>query len=457
MKKSHEIDFCHGPLLKQLVVFTIPLLISGLLQLSFNAADMAVVGRFGSVASLGAVGSTTSLCYFLITIAVGLAIGVNVVVAQAIGSGDKEWTSRSVHTSMLMALVCGLFFMTTGYFAARPLLSLMRVPDDIFGLAGRYLTIFTFGIPPTIFYNFGSAILRSSGDTRRPLYYLLASGLTNVALNVLFVVVFHLDVAGVAWATVLSQLLAATLVGRALVHEEGALKLHLSRLRFDGEHVRNLLRIGLPAGGQSACFSISNMIIQSGVNTLGTLAVAGNTSSSSLEGFVYIIGAAFSQGAISVVGQNFGGNHPKRIWRSVKLCNVISFWTMIVASSLMICFGRTCLGLFTSDPGAIEWGFKRMVIMLPVNFIGASMDIYSSALRGIGRSMAPTAITFFFVILMRIFWVFCVFPVWPTLTCLMLSYPITWTMATIADIWVFNRAMRQIYGRDRAKQALPAR
>ena len=431
-----------------MLVFAFPLLLSGFLQLSFNAADMAVIGRFASVESLGAVGATSSLCYFLITIAVGLAIGVNVVVAQSIGAKDKERTSRAVHTSMLLALVCGAVLLVVGLFAARPLLELMRVPEDVFERSNLYLSIFTLSIPGTIFYNFGAAILRSTGDTKRPLYYLLVSGVTNVALNLLFVIGFQLDVAGVAWATVLSQLIAAFLVGNALHHEKGAIRLVFSKLRFDREHVYNLLRIGLPASGQSACFSISNMIIQGAVNTLGTLVVAGNTASSSLEGFVYFIGGTFSQAAISIVGQNYGGNRPKRIMRSVNLCNLSSTVAMLVGSAVMIAYGRTCLRLFTSNPEAIEWGFKRMVIMLPVNFIGAAMDIYSSALRGIGRSMAPTAITFFFVIIMRIVWVFCVFPVWPTLTCLMLSYPITWTMATIGDIWLFNRAMHSIYGRD---------
>ena len=349
---------------------------------------------------------------------------------------------------MLLALICGAVLLVAGLFTSTPLLELMRVPEDVFERSRLYLNIFILGIPGIIFYNFGGAILRSTGDTHRPLYYLVISGVTNVLLNLLFVIRYHLDVAGVAWATVLSQLLAAFLVGRALHGEKGAIRLVFSKLRLDREHMLNLLRIGLPAGGQSACFSISNMIIQSAVNTLGTLVVAGNTASSTLEGFVYFIGGTFSQAAVSIVGQNYGGNQPKRIVRSVNLCNLSSTVSMLVAGALMILYGRTCLGLFTSNPEAIEWGFKRMIVMLPVNFIGAAMDIYSSALRGIGRSMAPTVITFFFVILMRIVWVFCVFPIWPNLSCLMLSYPITWTLATIADIWVFRRAMHSVYGPD---------
>lgn len=448
MKSSREIDFCKGPLFRQTLVFTFPLLVSGFLQLSFNAADMAVIGRFGSVESLGAVGATTSLCYFLLTIAVGLSVGVNVVVAQSIGAKDNERTGTAVHTSMLLALICGAALLVAGLFTATRLLDLMRVPADVFERSRLYLTIFILGIPGTIFYNFGGAVLRSTGDTRRPLLYLVISGVANVLLNLLFVIRFRLDVAGVAWATVLSQLLAAALVGRALHGEKGAIRLVFRKLRIDRGHLLNLLRIGLPAGGQSACFSISNMIIQSAVNTLGTLVVAGNTASSTLEGFVYFIGGAFSQAAVSIVGQNFGGNKPGRIVRSVRLCTASSAVAMLAAGALMIRYGRSCLGFFTSNPEAAAWGFKRMAVMLPVNFIGAAMDIYSSALRGIGRSMAPTAITFFFVILMRIAWVFCVFPVWPSLTCLMLSYPITWTLATAGDVWVFRRAMRDIFGTD---------
>ena len=446
MKSKNEIDFCHGPLFKRILLFVIPLILSSVLQLSFNTADMAVIGRFASVESLGAVGGTATLCNFLLTIAMGLSVGVNVVVAHAVGAEDNKRISESVHTSLLVALGGGFLFMIISLLAARPLLILLRIPDNIFERSRIYMRIFSYGIPPMIFYNFGSAILRAVGDTKRPLFYLSAAGIVNVSLNLLFVIRYHMDVAGVAWATAISQLFSAFLVGRALYREKGAIRLIPSQLKIKREHFANLCRIGLPAGIQSACFSVSNMIILTAINSLGTLALAGNTAAHSLEGFIYMIGHAFSQAIVSIVGQNFGGNHPRRLMRSMRQCCVSATVAMTLSGALLLLFGRTCLHLFTTDVGAIEWGFDRMSIILPTYFICAVMDILSGGLRGIGLSLAPTAISLFFVILLRILWVFFVFPICPSMTCLMISYPLSWLMAAIANHMVFQKKIKEIFG-----------
>ena len=448
MKSRNEIDFCHGPLFQRMLAFVFPLILSSLLQLSFNAADMAVIGRFASVESLGAVGGTAALCNFLLTFAMGLGIGVNVVVSHAVGAGEAKRISRSVHTSLLVALYGGLLFMIVSLLAARPLLGLMRVPEKVFERSCLYMRIFSYGIPPMVFYNFGGAILRSIGDTKRPLCYLSAAGAINVALNLLFVIRFDMDVAGVAWATVISQGCSALMIALALAREKGPLRLIPSQLRIDPELFSGLLRIGLPAGVQSACFSFSNMIIQSAVNSLGTLALAGNTAAHALEGFVYVIGYAFSQAVVSIVGQNYGGNHPARIRASIRQCGISATVAMLATGLPLLFFGRTCLRAFTMDPGAIEWGIDRMSIILPTYFMCSMMDLSSGALRGIGRSLAPTIISLVFVILLRVIWVFFVFPLWPTMTCLIISYPVSWILATSANALVFRKNMRDIFGPD---------
>ena len=443
MKTKNEIDFCRGPLFQSTLAFVVPLIFAGILQLSFNAADMAVIGRFASVESLGAVGGTAALCNFLLTIAMGLAVGVNVVVAQAVGAKDDRRIGRAVHTSILVALAGGILFMGVSLLAAKPLLGLMRVPEKVFDRSCLYMTIFSFCIPPMVFYNFGSAILRAVGDTKRPLYYLTAAGVINVVLNLLFVIRYDLDVAGVAWATVASQVFAALLVGRALWLEKGPIRLVPSRLRLAHREFSGLIRIGLPAGIQSACFSASNMIIQSAINSLGTLALAGNTAAHALEGFIYVIGHAFAQAIVSIVGQNYGGRHPERIGRSVYLCNVSATVAMSESGLLLLAIGRTCLRAFTTDPVAIDWGFERLCIILPTYALCAIMDIYSGALRGIGESLIPTVISLIFVILLRILWVFLVFPLWPTMASLVLSYPISWALAIVAGRIVFHRKLRE--------------
>ena len=445
MKTSHEIDFCHGPLFKQMLVFSFPLLLSCILQLSFQAADLVVIGRFASAESLGAVGATEALCNLLLTIAFGLAVGVNIIVAQAVGAKDKKRISNAVHTSLLVSLISGFFLLFLSLATSRWLLRLMLVPEEVFKRSCLYMLGFSFSIPPMVFYNFGSAIMRSVGDTRRPLYYLTISGVVNVILNLVFVISFKMDVSGVAWATAISQLLSAVLITRALYHEKSAIRFIPSELRIDPGDLKQLLRTGLPAGVQCGCFSISNMIIQGAVNSLGTLALAGNTAASMLESYIYIIAYSTSQAAVSIVGQNYGGNKPKRILTSVKQCNIAASVAMAVTGVLMLVFGRPCLRAFTDVPEAIQWGMDRLYIVLPTYFLCATMDNYSGALRGLGNSIVPAAISFVFVIVMRILWVFLVFPIWPNLLCLMISYPISWLLATIGNGIAFHRFFRSIF------------
>lgn len=453
MTDKNEIDFCHGPLFKQILVFSLPLLLSSVLQLSFSAADLIVIGRFASAESLGAIGATEALCNLLLTLAFGLSVGVNIIVAQAVGAKDDERIGRAVHTSLLVSIISGLILLVSSLVFSSPLLRLMLVPEEVFSRSRLYMVGYSFSIPPMVFYNFGSAILRSVGDTRRPLYYLTISGVVNVILNLVLVICFDLDVAGVAWATAISQFLSAALVARALHREKSAIRFHPSRLRIDPRDLRQLLWTGLPAGVQCACFTISNMIIQGAVNSLGTLALAGNTAAVMLESYIYLIAYAFSQAAVSIVGQNYGGNKPMRIMRSVRQCNGTAVVAMIAAGLLLLVFGRPCLRAFTDVPEAIEWGMERLYIVLPTYFLCATMDNYSGALRGLGNSLVPAVISLVFVILLRILWVFCVFPLRPDLLCLMLSYPLSWTLATVGNRIAFHRVFRTIFGTRAARAA----
>lgn len=306
MKKSYEIDMCNGPLLGKLLLFALPLMLSGILQLLFNAADIIVVGRFTGSHALAAVGSTSSLINLLVNLFIGFSIGANVLTAQYYGAKDQKNIHQTIHTSILISLIGGIILIAVGVLLARPLLELMATPEDVLDQATLYMKIYFCGMPATMVYNFGAAILRAIGDTRRPLYFLFTAGVLNVFLNLFFVIVFHMGVAGVALATIISQTLSAILVVRCLTNLDGICRLYLKQLKIYPEKLLRIVQIGLPAGLQGAVFSISNVLIQSSVNSFGSIAMAGNTAASNLEGFVYTSMNAVYQTALSFTSQNMG-------------------------------------------------------------------------------------------------------------------------------------------------------
>ena len=320
MKKSYEIDMCNGPLLGKILVFSVPLMLSGILQLLFNAADIIVVGRFAGSTALAAVGSTASLINLMINVFVGLSVGVNVLAARYYGGQKEKDIQDTVHTAIMMAILSGLFLVLLGETASRPMLTLMGTPDDVLDQAALYLKIYFFGMPVLMIYNFGAALLRAVGDTRRPLYFLFAAGAVNVVLNLFFVIQLGMGVDGVGWATVISECVSAGLIIRSLMKERGAMKLHLSKLRIVPEKLKQIIRIGLPAGMQGAIFSISNVLIQSSVNSFGSIAMAGNTSSANIEGFVYTAMNAVYQTSLSFTSQNLGGKKYSRIDKIKNIC-----------------------------------------------------------------------------------------------------------------------------------------
>ena len=301
----YEIDMCSGKLLPKILTFALPLMCSSVLQLLFNAADIVVVGKFAGDNSLAAVGSNAALINLMVNLFVGLSVGANILAARYTGAGNREGLRQTVHTSMLLALLSGILLAVVGVITARPLLHLMQVPDSILPLAALYLRIYFLGMPAAMLYNFGAALLRSVGDTRRPLYYLIAAGIVNVALNLLLVIVFQLDVAGVAIATVVSQCLSAFLVVRCLMHEEGDIRLELRELRITLPRLGQILEIGIPSGIQGVAFSLSNVIIQASINGFGETVISGNTAASNIEGFIYVACNAFCQANMAFTSQNY--------------------------------------------------------------------------------------------------------------------------------------------------------
>lgn len=434
---SRTMDMTQGRLLTQVFVFALPIMLSGILQLLFNAADTIVVGRFAGNEALAAVGSVGSLNNMIISLFIGLSVGANVLVARYTGSRNDRAVSDTVHTSVLLSLLGGVLLMVVGVLLARPLLELMGSPEDVIGLAVLYVRIIFLGMPVQMLYNFCSAILRAVGDTQRPLYYLTVAGVVNVALNLVFVIVFHLSVAGVALATIISQTISALLVTRALLHMEGATRLVLSRLRLHPGKLREIIRIGLPAGIQSSVFSLSNVVIQSSVNSFGSVVIAGNAASANVGNFVYQAMNTFQQAITCFAGQNIGARKPRRIVSAIKVC---MFWSVLfgVVLGLLSCvFGPQLLSLFSADPAVIAAGMERQVIVCAPYFLCGMMDVMTGALRGIGYSLLPMIVSILGACAFRLFWVFTIFTVHPTMRCLMLSYPVSWLLTLAVLVVIF--------------------
>ena len=434
---SRTMDMTQGRLLTQVLVFALPIMLSGILQLLFNAADTIVVGRFAGNEALAAVGSVGSLNNMIISLFIGLSVGANVLVARYTGSRNDRAVSDTVHTSVLLSLAGGVLLMIIGVLLARPLLTLMGSPEDVIDLAVLYVRIIFLGMPVQMLYNFCAAILRAVGDTQRPLYYLTIAGVVNVLLNLVFVIALHLSVAGVALATIISQAISAALVTRALMRMEGPTRLFLNRLRIHPGKLREIIRIGLPAGIQSSVFSLSNVVIQSSVNSFGSVVIAGNAASSNVGNFVYQAMNTFQQAITCFAGQNIGARKPRRIVSAMKVC---MFWAVsfgLVLGLLSCVFGTQLLSLFSADPAVIAAGMERQVIVCAPYFLCGMMDVMTGALRGIGYSLLPMIVSILGACAFRLFWVFTIFAAYPTLPCLMLSYPVSWLLTFSVLLVIF--------------------
>ncbi len=443
--KVHSLDMVQGRILPQLIRFSLPLMATSLLQLLYNAADMVVVGQFAGPESLAAVGSTGALINLITNLFVGFSLGANVVIAHAKGAGDHQAISRNVHTAILLSIISGFIVMVLGVVLARPMLEWMGSPADVIDKAALYVRIFFLGMPVNLLYNFGAGIMRAVGDTKRPLFYLSISGLANVALNLVLVILFKMDVAGVAIATVASQVLSAIFVVGHLMRTDDSIRLDIRKLRLEMKCVGEIVRIGLPAGIQSSLFSLSNVIIQSSINAQGSIWMAGNAAAANVEGFVYVSMNSISQGTLTFASANRGareyGRVRKVLWVSLAAVGVIGFAVGMVAYG----FAGSLISLYNGEAAVIEKGLVRMAIIMPTYFLCGLMDVAGSQMRGMGYSIAPMIVSLSGACAFRLVWVHllttssfltdlfqCGF-----MEALYISYPISWTLTGLVHLMCY--------------------
>ncbi len=434
--KLYKIDMCSGPIVSKLLLFTGPLVLSSVLQLLFNAADVIVVGKYAGDNSLAAVGSVVPLINLLISFFMGLSIGSNVLASRYYGSGNDDQLSKTVHTSMLVSLISGIILAVIGFVFSARILVWMQSPEETLPLASLYLKIYFLGMPASMIYNFGSALLRAVGDTRRPMYYLSLAGVVNIILNLFFVINLHLDVAGVAIATIISQIISAVLVVRCLMKESGAMRLIPAKLCVDRYIFSRIAGIGLPASFQGMLFSISNVIIQSSVNGFGATVVAGNSAAQNIEGFVYVSMNAFYQACISFVSANVGGRKFDRINKIVVRAELCVICTGIVLGGLAYYFSYGLLSLYTNSETVIAAGIVRtMYVCLPYCLCGM-MDVMVGALRGLGYAVLPMIVSLGGACGLRLIWIFTFFrmPSFHEPRYLYITYPVSWAVTFLAHV-----------------------
>ena len=433
-----------GPLFPSIVRYTIPIILTSLLQLLFNAADLVVVGRFCGSVSVAAVGSTGAITNLLVNFFIGLSVGAGVSVAHGLGSREDTVVSNTVHTALPTAIVSGLILTTIGVAFSETFLRMMGTPDNVLPLSATYMQIYFGGIIFSMVYNFCAAILRAAGDTKSPLLYLTIAGVVNVILNIFFVTVLHMNVAGVALATTLSQGISAALVTRALMKRTDACHLDLGQMRFHKAQLTKMLRIGLPAGIQASLFSISNVLIQSSVNSFGDVFMSGSAASSNIEGFVYVSLNAFHQTAVNFIGQNAGARKYRRVYQTLWVCLGCVTVVGIVFGFTAWSFGRSLLSIYITDSQqAVEYGMVRLAYICLPYFLCGLMDVSTGALRGLGASVVPMVISVLGVCGLRIFWIYTVFQVYHTPECLFFSYTVSWIVTFLFQIAAFFLVCRK--------------
>ena len=445
-RTHYEIDMCNGPILSKMLRFSIPLMCSSVLQLLFNAADIVVVGRWAGDNSLAAVGSNSALIGLLTNLFVGLAVGANTMAAKCYGAHDRDELHRVVHTSILLSIISGLILTVVGVFGARTILIWMQTPANVLDLAALYLRIYFLGMPATMVYNFGAALLRAEGDTQRPLYFLSLAGVVNIVLNLFFVIVCHLDVAGVAIATVISQCISAALVLRCMVKDTGPLHLDLKKMRLHPSALSQILRIGLPAGFQGILFSLSNVVIQSSVNTFGEVTMAGNSAAANIEQFVYVSMNAMYQATISFVSQNYGAGNYHRIRKIVIRAQCCVLVVGVVLGNAATLAGRVLLSIYTTSPAVIDAGLIRMRIVCTTYAVCGMMDVMVGGLRGIGYSVMPMLVSLVGACGLRLLWIATIFqlPQFHTIQMLYWSYPVSWTITVAVHVLCFLWALKRV-------------
>lgn len=437
--KKYEIDMCNGPIISKLLLFAGPLVFSSILQIFFNAADVVVVGKFAGDNSLGAVGSVGPVTNLIVNLFLGLSIGTNVMSSRFFGAKDNKGFSDTLHTSMAISGILGIVLGVISIIATRQICVWMGFPEEVIDLATVYLRIYFIGIPAQSVYNFGSAILRATGDTKRPMYYLMGAGVINVILNLIFVIVLRMDVAGVGLATIIAQYISAILVVRCLLREEGILRLQFSKLTIDTNVLMKIIRIGVPASVQGIMFSISNVIIQASVNSFGAVIVAGNSAAANIEGFVYVSMNAFYQACMTFVSTNVGARKFHRINSIVIKAEIIVTIVGITFGNIMYLLGNDVLYFYTDSAEVVDAGMIRMACVLVPYFLCGMMDVMVGAIRGLGYAIMPMIVTIIGVCGVRLFWIFTFFktPRFHETKYLYLTYPVTWSITFLAHVICF--------------------
>lgn len=448
-RKTYEIDMCNGPLLSRILLFAFPLMCSGILQLLFNAADIIIVGRFVGSHAMAAVGATSSLINLLVNFFIGISVGANVLVARFCGGGEFKDAKETVQTALLTGVAGGCVLVVVGILAARPMLIWMATPAEVIDQAALYMRLYFIGMPATMVYNFGAAILRAVGDTRRPLYFLLFSGVFNVGCDILFIVTLGWGVAGAAAATVIAQLISAALIVMCLTRMDGVCHLNLENIHFYRDKFVRMMQVGLPAGLQSVIFNISNVLIQSSINSFGAITVAGNTAAGNIEGFVYTSMNALYQTSLSFTSQNLGAKNDKRIDRILLYCLGLVVVIGLVLGNGAHLLGEQLLGIYSQDPEVIAYGMMRLGVVSVTYCLCGVMDVFAGSIRGLGYSIMPMLVSFVGACLFRIIWIFTVFQWNHTLFTLYISYPISWLLTISAHAVCYLIVRRRVFTRMR--------
>ena len=446
MNKRGILDMTTGPFFKKILIFSIPLMLTGVLQLVYNAADVMVVGRFAGSDSLAAVGSTSSLVNLIINLFVGLSTGAGVVTARHIGANSIDRIHKSVHTAMAISVASGFVVGVFGFFMSGKLLELMGTPENVLPLATLYLKIYFLGAPGSLIYNFGASIVRATGDTKRPLIILSSTGIINVVLNLILVVFFHMNVAGVAIATIVAQYVSAFFIVVRLTNIENACRLNFKKIKVHKEELKEIFRIGLPAGFQSSLFSFSNVLIQSTINTFGSVAMAGNTAAQNADAIIYTCTNAFGQASMTFSSQNIGAKKYENLRKVYFLCMGLALAVSVIFGAIGLIFPEEIIGIFTTDPDVIEIGKQRLYIMMLTYFLCSLMDVSGCQIRGMGKSIEPMIITLLGACGIRVLWLYTGYPLKQELWNLYISYPISWGITFIAlfiSFLVFEKRIKR--------------
>ena len=444
-KNRFEIDMCNGSIMNKLISFSIPLMISGILQLAFNAVDIVVVGRFSGSESLAAVGSTTALINVFTNLFIGISLGANVLAARFYAAGREKEMSETVHTAITFAIISGVVMALVGLFFSRGALELMGTPDNVINLSTLYMKIYFLGMPFFMLYNYGAAILRAVGDTKRPLLFLIVAGVINACLNLLLVIAFHLGVAGVAIATVTAQFVSCVLVLRCLYKSDSSYQLRFSKLRIRKCYLVQIFQVGIPAGVQSIVINFSNVLLQSSVNSFGSVAMAGYTAANNILGFLYVSVNAVTQACMSFTSQNYGVGKYKRMDRVLIDCCIISFVVSFVMGCGAYVFGDQVLKIYTEDAEVINCGVEILSITTVPYFLCGIMDLLPGALRGIGHSGVPMILSIIGTVGTRVVWIFWVFPKYRSLFVLFISYPASWAITILLQVICFFMVRRKVH------------